>query len=134
MSLLARVPAWVWLLILLGISLAVQDWRHSRRLAELQGQIDDRATQAIDDARALVRTDLEGLAKATESAKAAALAAGMKADAAAAKSRTLDAALARTETERVRLAAPVRRGDCARLAEITARAAKAGYDFRPDPC
>ena len=124
----------VWLLILLGISLAVQDWRHSRRLAELQGQIDDRATQAIDDARALVKTDLEALQGQGEGKRRGVEAAGRLADAAAVKKVALDAVRVALEAERGRLAAPVRRGDCARLAEIVARATKAGYDFRPDPC
>ena len=134
LSLLARVPLWLWLVLLFVGIAGAHEYRLRAKVAALQEQVDDRAAQAIEDARALVRIDLEGLATATESTKAAALAAGMKADAAAAKSRALDAALARTEIERVRLAAPLRRGDCARLAEITARALKAGYDFRPDPC
>ena len=68
---LARVPAWLWLVLLLLAAFSVQDWRHRRALADLQGVIDDRAVQAIEDARALVKTDLDGLARATESAKAA---------------------------------------------------------------
>lgn len=131
---LARVPAWLWLVLLLLAAFSIQDWRHRRALADLQGVIDDRAVQAIEDARKLVNSDLEALQGQGEAKKRGIQEAGRVADAAAVKKAALDAVRVALEAERGRLAAPVRRGDCARLAEIVARAAKAGYDFRPDPC
>lgn len=124
-AVLGKVPAWVWVVVIVAAAIGVKEYRDQKKIAALQKQVDTAQTQAIEQARAAVQKDLGALTSKQSTVEQAVKAQERRVAESEARVAQINSTLAGQEKEHKRLV------ESGTVDEVVAKGRSLGYKAEP---